>query len=200
MTQKLLWIKASAGRTYGLKYQLLKQTKPVCRVDFWLCLVSMLENWPGGSFMWPDKLWRGYATTDYFEPCVQNFGIKPNKMWHFASCCRAHAGGCHAESLTFHVLFMLLQRSEWKERLLPPPLPTHSIIRRASFMRLPGPDSHVRMNCEQDFGDGGMNVTLTLRLLMHGKVSTLTRNLRAYLTVLKFRKTNNLVDCDISTF
>ncbi|XP_017208597.1 poly(rC)-binding protein 4 isoform X3 [Danio rerio] len=36
-------------------------------------------------------------------------------------------------------------------------------------MRLPGPDSHVRMNCEQDFGDGGMNVTLTLRLLMHGK-------------------------------
>ncbi|ROI83702.1 Poly(rC)-binding protein 4 [Anabarilius grahami] len=25
------------------------------------------------------------------------------------------------------------------------------------------------MNCEQDFGDGGMNVTLTLRLLMHGK-------------------------------
>ncbi|XP_016368237.1 poly(rC)-binding protein 4 isoform X2 [Sinocyclocheilus rhinocerous] len=36
-------------------------------------------------------------------------------------------------------------------------------------MRLPGPQSHVRMNCEQDFGDGGMNVTLTLRLLMHGK-------------------------------
>ncbi|XP_055073577.2 poly(rC)-binding protein 4 isoform X4 [Paramisgurnus dabryanus] len=36
-------------------------------------------------------------------------------------------------------------------------------------MRLPGPNSHVRMNCEQDFGDGGMNVTLTLRLLMHGK-------------------------------
>ncbi|XP_051549546.1 poly(rC)-binding protein 4-like isoform X2 [Myxocyprinus asiaticus] len=36
-------------------------------------------------------------------------------------------------------------------------------------MRLPGLDSHVRMNCEQDFGDGGMNVTLTLRLLMHGK-------------------------------
>ncbi|XP_052446908.1 poly(rC)-binding protein 4-like isoform X4 [Carassius gibelio] len=36
-------------------------------------------------------------------------------------------------------------------------------------MRLPGPESHVRMNCEQDFGDGGMNVTLTLRLLMHGK-------------------------------
>ncbi|XP_057181871.1 poly(rC)-binding protein 4 isoform X2 [Triplophysa rosa] len=36
-------------------------------------------------------------------------------------------------------------------------------------MRLPGHDSHVRMNCEQDFGDGGMNVTLTLRLLMHGK-------------------------------
>ncbi|XP_059425775.1 poly(rC)-binding protein 4 isoform X2 [Carassius carassius] len=36
-------------------------------------------------------------------------------------------------------------------------------------MRLPRPESHVRMNCEQDFGDGGMNVTLTLRLLMHGK-------------------------------
>ncbi|KTF89970.1 hypothetical protein cypCar_00013627 [Cyprinus carpio] len=36
-------------------------------------------------------------------------------------------------------------------------------------MRLPVPESHVRMNCEQDFGDGGMNVTLTLRLLMHGK-------------------------------
>ncbi|XP_026092094.1 poly(rC)-binding protein 4-like isoform X2 [Carassius auratus] len=36
-------------------------------------------------------------------------------------------------------------------------------------MRLPGPQSHVRMNCEQDFGDGGMNITLTLRLLMHGK-------------------------------
>ncbi|XP_043079342.1 poly(rC)-binding protein 4 isoform X3 [Puntigrus tetrazona] len=36
-------------------------------------------------------------------------------------------------------------------------------------MRLPWPESHVRMNCEQDFGDGGMNVTLTLRLLMHGK-------------------------------
>ncbi|XP_034143286.1 poly(rC)-binding protein 4 isoform X2 [Esox lucius] len=25
------------------------------------------------------------------------------------------------------------------------------------------------MNCEQDFGEGGLNVTLTLRLLMHGK-------------------------------
>ncbi|KAJ8360995.1 hypothetical protein SKAU_G00175200 [Synaphobranchus kaupii] len=36
-------------------------------------------------------------------------------------------------------------------------------------MRLPAPDSHNRMNCEQDFGEGGMNVTLTLRLLMHGK-------------------------------
>ncbi|XP_058229466.1 poly(rC)-binding protein 4 isoform X4 [Hemibagrus wyckioides] len=44
-----------------------------------------------------------------------------------------------------------------------------SIISRASFMRLPAPDSAARMNCEQDFGDGGMNVTLTLRLLMHGK-------------------------------
>ncbi|KAL1251017.1 hypothetical protein QQF64_018813, partial [Cirrhinus molitorella] len=62
-----------------------------------------------------------------------------------------------------------LESGEWKERVLPPPLPAHSIIRRASFMRLPGPESHVRMNCEQDFGDGGMNVTLTLRLLMHGK-------------------------------
>ncbi|XP_027023625.2 poly(rC)-binding protein 4 isoform X3 [Tachysurus vachellii] len=36
-------------------------------------------------------------------------------------------------------------------------------------MRLPATDSTSRMNCEQDFGDGGMNVTLTLRLLMHGK-------------------------------
>ncbi|XP_062842311.1 poly(rC)-binding protein 4 isoform X4 [Trichomycterus rosablanca] len=36
-------------------------------------------------------------------------------------------------------------------------------------MRLPALDSSARMNCEQDFGDGGMNVTLTLRLLMHGK-------------------------------
>ncbi|XP_061076423.1 poly(rC)-binding protein 4 isoform X2 [Conger conger] len=36
-------------------------------------------------------------------------------------------------------------------------------------MRLPAADSHIRMNCEQDFGEGGMNVTLTLRLLMHGK-------------------------------
>ncbi|MEQ2195502.1 hypothetical protein XENOCAPTIV_013828 [Xenoophorus captivus] len=25
------------------------------------------------------------------------------------------------------------------------------------------------MNCEQDFADGGLGVTLTLRLLMHGK-------------------------------
>ncbi|XP_048879644.1 poly(rC)-binding protein 4 isoform X1 [Brienomyrus brachyistius] len=36
-------------------------------------------------------------------------------------------------------------------------------------MRLPASDAHARMNCEQDFGEGGMNVTLTLRLLMHGK-------------------------------
>ncbi|XP_031424410.1 poly(rC)-binding protein 4 isoform X2 [Clupea harengus] len=36
-------------------------------------------------------------------------------------------------------------------------------------MRLPVPHSNTRMNCEQDFGEGGMNVTLTLRLLMHGK-------------------------------
>lgn len=40
----------------------------------------------------------------------------------------------------------------------------------ASFMRLPECHSHVTMNCEQDFGDGGLGVTLTLRLLMHGKV------------------------------
>ncbi|XP_062326949.1 poly(rC)-binding protein 3-like isoform X3 [Osmerus eperlanus] len=36
-------------------------------------------------------------------------------------------------------------------------------------MRLPAPDSTSTMNCEQDFGEGDMNVTLTLRLLMHGK-------------------------------
>ncbi|XP_066554386.1 poly(rC)-binding protein 4 isoform X2 [Amia ocellicauda] len=36
-------------------------------------------------------------------------------------------------------------------------------------MRLPASDSQSRMNCEQDLVDGGMNVTLTLRLLMHGK-------------------------------
>lgn len=72
----------------------------------------------------------------------------------------------------FYVLSF--QSGEWKERVLPSPLPAHSIIRRASFMRLPGPESHVRMNCEQDFGDGGMNVTLTLRLLMHGKVTAHT--------------------------
>ncbi|XP_041747838.1 poly(rC)-binding protein 4-like isoform X2 [Coregonus clupeaformis] len=36
-------------------------------------------------------------------------------------------------------------------------------------MRLPVSQSHINMNCEQDFGEGGMNVTLTLRLLMHGK-------------------------------
>lgn len=40
----------------------------------------------------------------------------------------------------------------------------------ASFMRLPVCHSHITMNCEQDFGDGGLGVTLTLRLLMHGKV------------------------------
>uniref|UniRef100_A0A3B4Z5H0 Poly(rC)-binding protein 4-like n=1 Tax=Stegastes partitus TaxID=144197 RepID=A0A3B4Z5H0_9TELE len=33
------------------------------------------------------------------------------------------------------------------------------------------------MNCEQDFGDGGLGVTLTLRLLMHGKVSTARVNI-----------------------
>ncbi|KAG9339645.1 hypothetical protein JZ751_023291 [Albula glossodonta] len=32
----------------------------------------------------------------------------------------------------------------------------------------PVPATPVKMNCE-DFGEGGMNVTLTLRLLMHGK-------------------------------
>ncbi|XP_046897056.1 poly(rC)-binding protein 4 isoform X1 [Hypomesus transpacificus] len=36
-------------------------------------------------------------------------------------------------------------------------------------MRLPACHSHIAMNCEQDFGDGGLGVTLTLRLLMHGK-------------------------------
>ncbi|KAM6977070.1 poly(rC)-binding protein 4-like isoform 3-T3 [Aplochiton taeniatus] len=36
-------------------------------------------------------------------------------------------------------------------------------------MRLPVCQSHITMNCEQDFGDGGLGVTLTLRLLMHGK-------------------------------
>ncbi|KAM6981127.1 poly(rC)-binding protein 4 [Aplochiton taeniatus] len=36
-------------------------------------------------------------------------------------------------------------------------------------MRLPVLDSYTNMNCEQDFGDGDMNITLTLRLLMHGK-------------------------------
>ncbi|KAL4646339.1 poly(rC)-binding protein 4-like isoform X2 [Arapaima gigas] len=39
-------------------------------------------------------------------------------------------------------------------------------------MRLPVPDS--AMNTEQDFGDGSTNVTLTLRLLMHGKVATVS--------------------------
>ncbi|XP_059905945.1 poly(rC)-binding protein 3-like [Gadus macrocephalus] len=29
--------------------------------------------------------------------------------------------------------------------------------------------SHTEMNCEQDFGEEGLGVTLTLRLLMHGK-------------------------------
>ncbi|KAM6929746.1 poly(rC)-binding protein 4 isoform 2-T2 [Lycodopsis pacificus] len=36
-------------------------------------------------------------------------------------------------------------------------------------MRLPASHSHITMNCEQDFADGGLGVTLTLRLLMHGK-------------------------------
>ncbi|KAM8864565.1 poly(rC)-binding protein 4-like isoform 1-T1 [Spinachia spinachia] len=36
-------------------------------------------------------------------------------------------------------------------------------------MRLPGRHDHITMNCEQDFADGGLGVTLTLRLLMHGK-------------------------------
>ncbi|XP_019951787.2 poly(rC)-binding protein 4-like isoform X1 [Paralichthys olivaceus] len=36
-------------------------------------------------------------------------------------------------------------------------------------MRLPACHSHIAMNCEQDFADGGLGVTLTLRLLMHGK-------------------------------
>lgn len=51
-------------------------------------------------------------------------------------------------------------------------------------MRLPAADStHISthhtatataMSCEQEFGDGAMGVTLTLRLLMHGKVSERT--------------------------
>ncbi|KAL1021568.1 hypothetical protein UPYG_G00014930 [Umbra pygmaea] len=36
-------------------------------------------------------------------------------------------------------------------------------------MRLPACNSHITMSCEPDFGDGGLGVTLTLRLLMHGK-------------------------------
>ncbi|XP_041081551.1 poly(rC)-binding protein 4-like isoform X2 [Polyodon spathula] len=36
-------------------------------------------------------------------------------------------------------------------------------------MRLPASDSQTIMNCEQDLVEGGLNVTLTLRLLMHGK-------------------------------
>lgn len=44
----------------------------------------------------------------------------------------------------------------------------------ALFMRLPVCHPHITMNCEQDFGDGGLGVTLTLRLLMHGKVQALT--------------------------
>lgn len=48
-------------------------------------------------------------------------------------------------------------------------------------MRLPAPDSAARMNCEQDFGDGGMNVTLTLRLLMHGKVKCLHMHAHAHM-------------------
>lgn len=40
----------------------------------------------------------------------------------------------------------------------------------ALFMRLPARHHHITMNCEQDFADGGLGVTLTLRLLMHGKV------------------------------
>lgn len=75
--------------------------------------------------------------------------------------------------LMFYALCIVVTEKRAEGETPDSPLPTHSIIRRASFMRLPGPNSHVRMNCEQDFGDGGMNVTLTLRLLMHGKVSTL---------------------------
>lgn len=46
----------------------------------------------------------------------------------------------------------------------------------ALFMRLPACHSHITMNCEQDFADGGLGVTLTLRLLMHGKVRDLQLN------------------------
>lgn len=47
-------------------------------------------------------------------------------------------------------------------------------------MRLPAAESShtsthhtttTTMSCEQEFGEGAMGVTLTLRLLMHGKVS-----------------------------
>lgn len=48
----------------------------------------------------------------------------------------------------------------------------------ALFMRLPACHSHITMNCEQDFGDGGLGVTLTLRLLMHGKVGSRSHCLR----------------------
>ncbi|XP_070964367.1 poly(rC)-binding protein 4-like isoform X2 [Oncorhynchus clarkii lewisi] len=45
-------------------------------------------------------------------------------------------------------------------------------------MRLPVCNSHITMNCEQDFGDGGLGVTLTLRLLMHGKKGETVKRIR----------------------
>lgn len=41
---------------------------------------------------------------------------------------------------------------------LPPAEPTHTATASST------------MSCEQEFGDGAVGVTLTLRLLMHGKV------------------------------
>eukprot|EP00064_Thunnus_orientalis_P021030 superscaffoldBa00006134_g21184 len=54
----------------------------------------------------------------------------------------------------------------------------HSPRGPRTFMRLPAAESThtsthhtttTTMSCEQEFGDGAMGVTLTLRLLMHGK-------------------------------
>ncbi|CAB1336121.1 unnamed protein product, partial [Coregonus sp. 'balchen'] len=45
-------------------------------------------------------------------------------------------------------------------------------------MRLPVCNSHITMNCEQDFGDGVLGVTLTLRLLMHGKKGETVKRIR----------------------
>lgn len=50
-------------------------------------------------------------------------------------------------------------------------------------MRLPASHSHTTMNCEQDFVDGGLGVTLTLRLLMHGKVGGCSHCLPVYIYI-----------------